>query len=107
MVMLRAIQAMYVCTESVSRSAAIGATTGECQGSPCSCLLSIIYMDQTVRVIPRSVGTDGYLATLHTLTASYGWHGKSSCVWRSVFERVKRSVALLSEVWNGSEQKEN
>lgn len=66
-VMLRAIQAMYSCTQSVLRSATIDATVGVRQGSPSSCLLFTIYMDEVVRMINRCVDTDGFLGTLHTL----------------------------------------
>ncbi len=66
-VMLRAIQAMYSCTQSVLRSATIDATVGVRQGSPSSCLLFTIYMDEVVRMINRCVDTDGFLGKLHTL----------------------------------------
>ena len=66
-VMLRALQAMYACTRSVLRSATIDATAGVRQGAPSSCLLFTVYMDQLVRMLRRSVGSDGFLGTLHSL----------------------------------------
>ena len=46
------------------RSATIDATVGVRQGSPSSCLLFTVYMDQVVRMIHSCVGTDGFLGTL-------------------------------------------
>lgn len=68
-VMVRAIQAMYhVCTNSVSRSAATDATQEHAKGHHAATFCSLLfYMNQTVMMTRRSVGTDGFLGTFHTL----------------------------------------
>ena len=66
-VMLKAIQAMYSCTKNVLNAAVIDATIGVRQGSPSSCLLFIVYIDEMVRMIKDAVANDGFLGILHAL----------------------------------------
>ena len=65
--MVNAIKAMYSCTKNVLNSAVVSATIGVRQGSPSSCLLFTIYVDQMVRKLKREIGEDGFLSTLHAL----------------------------------------
>lgn len=58
---------MLVLIKNVLQSATIDATTGVCQESSPRYLLSIIYMEQVVRMTHHSVGTNGFLETLHGL----------------------------------------
>ena len=66
-VMLKAIQAMYKCTKNILKSAIISANIGVRQGSPSSCLLFVIYIDEMVRMIKNTVSEDGFLGGLHAL----------------------------------------
>ena len=66
-VMLKAIQAMYKCTKNILKSAIISANIGVRQGSPSSCLLFVIYIDEMVRMIKNAVSEDGFLGGLHAL----------------------------------------
>ena len=65
--MVRAIKAMYTCTKNVLNSAIVSATIGVRQGSPSSCLLFTIYVDQMVRKLKLEIGEDGFLSNLHAL----------------------------------------
>ena len=65
--MLKAIQAMYSCTKNVLKSALISANIGIRQGSPSSCLLFVLYMNEMVRMIRERIEEDGFLGTLHAL----------------------------------------
>ena len=65
--MLRIIQAMYKCTKSVLKSAVIITTAGIKQGSPSSCYLFIIYINEMVKMMRRRLQQDGFLGLLHML----------------------------------------
>lgn len=67
MVMLAALVAMYSITESVIGGAIITATLGVRQGSPTSCLLFIIFMNDFIRLVKQRCLPDGFLGWLHTL----------------------------------------
>lgn len=65
--MLCALIAMYRSTESVIGTTLITLAVGVRQGSPTSCLLFIIFVDDLIRIIKESSGPDGFLAWLHVL----------------------------------------
>lgn len=65
--MLLALVALYKITHSVIGSAVISATVGVRQGSPTSCLLFIIFVNDLIRLIKQNCGVDGFLAWLHLL----------------------------------------
>ena len=65
--MLKIIQAMYKCTKSVLKASIITSTTGIKQGSPSSCYLFIIYINEMVKLIKQRVQQDGFLGVLHLL----------------------------------------
>ncbi len=67
LVMLAALVAMYSVTESVISGAIITATLGVRQGSPTSCLLFIIFMNELIKLVKERRLPDGFLGWLHTL----------------------------------------
>ena len=66
-IMLCALIAMYNVTESWIGSVMISVTLGVRQGSPTSCLLFIIFMDDLIRMIKEGNVCDGFLQCLHIL----------------------------------------
>ncbi len=66
-VMLCTLMAIYSITESCIGSAIILITLGVRQGSPTSCLLFIIFVDDLIRIIKEGCGHDGFLKWLHIL----------------------------------------
>jgi hypothetical protein len=66
-VMLAALVSMYKVSKSILGLAVVTAVIGVCQGSPTSCFLFTVYVNQLVRMIKQRCGTDGYLGWLHTL----------------------------------------
>ena len=65
--MLVALVAMYRITHSVLGSAVISATIGVRQGSPTSCLLFVIFVNDLIKLIKHNCNVDGFLAWLHIL----------------------------------------
>ena len=66
-VMLCAIVAMYTVTQSWIGTALVLITLGVRQGSPTSCLLFIILVDDLIRLIKNGCDHDGFLQWLHVL----------------------------------------
>ncbi len=66
-VMLGAIAAMYAVTESVLGTAVFATTMGVRQGSPTSCLLFIIFVNDLIKSIKDNCEDDGFLSWLHIL----------------------------------------
>ena len=67
MVMLSAICGMYNMTESVIGTAVFAVTMGVRQGSPTSCLLFILYVNDLITIIKDNCGDDGFLKWLQIL----------------------------------------
>ena len=67
LVMLGALMSMYQVTESIIGSAVVVATLGLRQGSPTSCLLFIIYINDLIRSLKENCPNDGFLEWLHCL----------------------------------------
>ena len=65
--MLSALVALYKITHSVIGSAVISAAVGVRQGSPTSCLLFIIFVNDLISLIRQNCDADGFLAWLHLL----------------------------------------
>ena len=65
--MLSALIAMYRCTQSIIGSAVLIATIGVRQGSPTSCLLFILFVNELIRMIKENCDVDGFLGWLHIL----------------------------------------
>ncbi len=66
-VMLAVLVSMYSVTQSVLGTAVMAATIGVRQGSPSSCVLFIIYVNEFIALIKNKCGTDGLLTWLHIL----------------------------------------
>ncbi len=67
MVMLSALIAIYASTESLLGATTIMMTVGVRQGSPTSCLLFVVFVDDLIRIIRASCGMDGFLQCLDAL----------------------------------------
>ncbi len=65
--MLGALMAMYSVTQSIIGTALITITLGVRQGSPTSCLLFVIFVDDLIRMIKEGCERDGFLLWLHVL----------------------------------------
>ncbi len=65
--MLAALVAMYSVTESMIGGTVMTAALGVRQGSPTSCLLFIVFMNELIRMLKRSCESDEFLDWLHTL----------------------------------------
>ena len=66
-VMLAALIAMYRVTDSILGTIVISATIGVRQGSPTSCLLFILYVNDLIKLVKENCGQDGFLKWLHLL----------------------------------------
>lgn len=66
-VMLCALVAIYTETESLIGSAVVSITMEVRQGSPTSCLLFMIYVNELIRMINESCGQECFLQRLHRL----------------------------------------
>ena len=65
--MIVALIAMYQVTDSVIGSAVVSAAIGVRQGSPTSCLLFIIFVNDLIYIFKENSGLDGFLTWLHVL----------------------------------------
>ena len=66
-VMLYALASMYMVTKFVLGTTVISATLGVKQGSPSSCFLFILFVDEFVRMLKDTTPNDGMLQWLHLL----------------------------------------
>ena len=66
-VMLAALIAMYHATRSIIGTAVITATVGVRQGSPTSCFLFVLFVNDLIKLIKDNCGLDGFLMWLHVL----------------------------------------
>lgn len=66
-VMLSAVAVMYQVTQSVVGTAVFSVGMGVRQGSPTSCLLFILYVNDLIQLIKDNCSNDGYLKWLHIL----------------------------------------
>ena len=67
MTMLLALVAVYRCTNSVIGTSLLAATVGVRQGSPTSCILFVLYVNDMIQMIKRNCPLDGFLAWLHIM----------------------------------------
>ena len=65
--MLSVLVAMYNVTQSVIGTAIITTAIGVRQGSPTSCLLFILYVNDLIKLIKETCEPDGFLSWLHLL----------------------------------------
>ena len=66
-VMLSVIIAMYSVTQNIIGTAIITTIIGVRQGSPTSCFLFILYVNDLVKLIKDTCEDDGFLSWLHLL----------------------------------------
>ena len=66
-IMLGVIRAMYKVTESIIGTAVFAATIGVRQGSPTSCFLFILYVNDLINLIKDNCRDDCFLKWLHVL----------------------------------------
>ena len=65
--MLLALISMYRSTQSLIGTAIVTASMGVRQGSPTSCLLFVLFVDDLIKLFKERCGPDGFLAWLHVL----------------------------------------
>ncbi len=65
--MLAALIAMYRVTDIVLGTVIISVTIGVPKGSPTSCLLFILYVNNLIKLIKESCAPEGFLSWLHLL----------------------------------------
>ena len=65
--MLAALVAMYWVTESIVGAAVMTATLGVRQGSPTSCLLFIIFVNELIKVMKEKCDSERFIQWLHVL----------------------------------------
>ena len=65
--MLSIIVAMYSVTKSILGTAIITTMIGVRQGSPTSCILFIIYVNNLIKLLKETCQPDGFLSWLHLL----------------------------------------
>jgi hypothetical protein len=65
--MLHAIAAIYKCTKMILRTAIVSAVIGVRQGSPTSCFLFTLMVNDLIRDLKRRCAPDGFLEWLHVL----------------------------------------
>ena len=66
-VMLSVLISMYSVTQSIIGTAIITTAIGVRQGSPTSCLLFILYVNDLIKLIKETCEPDGFLSWLHLL----------------------------------------
>ena len=66
-VMLSVLVAMYGVTQSIIGTAVITTVIGVRQGSPTSCFLFILYVNDLIKLIKETCEPDGFLSWLHIL----------------------------------------
>ena len=65
--MLAALIAMCCVTYSILGTVVISATIGVQQGSPASCLLFILYVNDLIKLVKESCAPEGFLSWLHLM----------------------------------------
>ena len=66
-VMLTALTSLFWVTQFILGSTIITAVLGVKQGSPTSCFLFVLFVDEFIRLVKERTGTDGFLDWLHLL----------------------------------------
>ncbi len=66
-VMLAALVSMYRATHSIIGTAIVSATVGVRQGSPTSCIIFVLFINDLIKLLKENCGWDGFLSWLHVL----------------------------------------
>ncbi|XP_063875059.1 uncharacterized protein LOC135108212 [Scylla paramamosain] len=101
-VMLGAIAAMYAVTESVLGTAVFATTMGVRQGSPTSCLLFIIFVNDLIKSIKDNCEDDGFLSWLHILVLM-----DDTVLLATTRERMLHKIGLMKTYCDNYEMKVN
>ena len=67
MVMLTALTSLFMVTQFILGSTIITAVLGVKQGSPTSCFMFILFVDEFIRLVKKHTDADGFLDWLHLL----------------------------------------
>ncbi len=100
--MLAALVAMYSVTRSVIGTAVITTTIGVRQGSPTSCLLFVLFVNDLIRIIRARCGVDGILGWLHVLMFM-----DDTVLLSTTRESMEKKLSLLQEWCNNNGMKVN
>ena len=65
--MLLALISMYKTTQSIIGTAIVSASVGVRQGSPTSCLLFVLFVNDMIKLFKQRCGPEGFLNWLHLL----------------------------------------
>lgn len=90
--MLMALVAMYRCTNSILGTALIVATVGVRQGSPTSCILFVLYVNDMIKLIKENCPLDGFLAWLHVMVMM-----DDTVLLSTTREGIQRKIEILCD----------
>ena len=91
-VMLTALTSLFSVTQFVLGGTIITAIVGVKQGSPTSCFLFILFVDEFVRLVKRRSSVDGFLSWLHLLMLM-----DDTVLFATSRERLVEKLNLLAE----------
>ena len=95
-VMLAILVSMYSVTHSIIGAAIVTAAIGVRQGSPTSCLLFIIFVNDLIALIKNSCDVDGFLVWLHTLVLM-----DDTVLLSTSRQGMQKKLTLLNEYCKG------
>lgn len=90
--MLRAIAAAYQTTQAILRTAIITSSIGVRQGSPSSCLLFTLLVNQLIRDFKEKCPHDGFLKWLHCLLLM-----DDAVIFATTRQRALEKIQILQE----------
>lgn len=90
--MLAALVAMYRATYSIIGAAIVTATVGVRQGSPTSCLLFVLFVNDLVKLMKDGCGLDGFLSWLHVLVLM-----DDTVILSTTREGMRQKLTLLNQ----------
>ena len=94
-IMVGAISAMYSVTQSVIGTALVTTAIGVRQGSPTSCYLFIIYINDLIKLIKNTCEPDGFLSWLHLLALM-----DDTVLLATSREKLRYKIQLLMQFCN-------
>ena len=96
-VMLTALTSLFCVTQFILGSTIITAMLGVKQGSPTSCFLFILFVDEFIRLVKSSTDTDGFLDWLHLLMLM-----DDTVIFATSRERLCQKLDVLTQWCNRS-----
>ena len=94
--MLAVLVSMYAVTHSIVGTAIVTVSIGVRQGSPTSCLLFIIFVNDLTALIKNGCDVDGFLVWLHTLVLM-----DDTVLLSTTRHGMQRKLSLLNEYCKG------